>query len=78
VAFKKLCFAIITVFSLHFLKAIFNHASFIGAVCDCWGSLLSLSWLLLFSARFSVSHPSTMLRLLSCCLTREQQTEVCI
>lgn len=50
-------------FSLHFLKAILNDISFLGAVCNCWGSLLSLSWLLLFSARFSVSHPS-MLRLL--------------
>lgn len=32
-AVRKVCFSIITVFSLRFFKVIFNHFSFIGAVC---------------------------------------------
>lgn len=40
---KKACLGIISVFSLCFLKAIPNDFSFLGAVCDFWGSLLSLS-----------------------------------
>lgn len=39
----------------------FSHFSFTGAACNCSGSLLSLSWLLLFSAYFSVSHPSAQI-----------------